>query len=62
MMDIALGSGDLLIIDNLQAVHGRRPFKARYDGSDRWLRRINITSNLRGSAGRRYGAHGRALV
>jgi Fe(II)/alpha-ketoglutarate-dependent arginine beta-hydroxylase len=62
MMDIALGSGDLMVIDNLQAVHGRRPFKARYDGSDRWLRRINITGNLRASAGRRYGAHGRALV
>jgi Fe(II)/alpha-ketoglutarate-dependent arginine beta-hydroxylase len=62
MQDIALDSGELLVIDNRLAVHGRRPFKARYDGTDRWLRRINLTADLRRSAGRRFGDHGRALV
>lgn len=62
MQDVALAPGELLIIDNKRAVHGRRPFKARYDGTDRWLRRINVTADLRSSAGRRFGTHGRALV
>ncbi|SOD91589.1 guanitoxin biosynthesis L-enduracididine beta-hydroxylase GntD [Streptomyces sp. Ag109_G2-15] len=62
MQDIALGSGDLLVIDNKRAVHGRRPFTARFDGTDRWLRRINISADLRASAGRRHGPHSRALV
>jgi Fe(II)/alpha-ketoglutarate-dependent arginine beta-hydroxylase len=62
MQDVALRSGDLLVIDNKRAVHGRRPFRARYDGTDRWLRRVNLTADLRGSAGRRFGSHGRALV
>ncbi|WP_231626743.1 guanitoxin biosynthesis L-enduracididine beta-hydroxylase GntD [Streptomyces apocyni] len=62
MKDVALATGQLLIIDNKRAVHGRRPFRARYDGTDRWLRRINVTADLRSSAGRRFGGHGRALV
>ncbi|NYE71462.1 TauD/TfdA family dioxygenase [Microlunatus parietis] len=38
----ALGAGELLMIDNDVAVHGRVPFRARYDGTDRWLKRINV--------------------
>lgn len=34
--------GDLLVIDNDIVVHGRVPFTARYDGTDRWLKRINV--------------------
>jgi Fe(II)/alpha-ketoglutarate-dependent arginine beta-hydroxylase len=60
--DVVLAPGELLIIDNKRAVHGRRPFQARYDGTDRWLRRINVTADLRKSAGRRFGVHERALV
>jgi enduracididine beta-hydroxylase len=45
----ALAPGDVAFIDNFRAVHGRRPFKARYDGSDRWLKRLNITRDLRPS-------------
>ena len=37
--EVALESGDLLTIDNTQAVHGRRPFQPRYDGTDRWVLR-----------------------
>ncbi len=32
----------LIIIDNRRAVHSRSPFKAHFDGSDRWLRRMMI--------------------
>jgi L-asparagine oxygenase len=34
--------GDVLVIDNDIVVHGRDPFTARYDGTDRWLKRINV--------------------
>lgn len=37
-----LGPGELLLVDNDVAVHGRVPFTARYDGTDRWLKRVNI--------------------
>lgn len=62
MQNVAMTTGEQLIIDNKRAVHGRRPFQARYDGTDRWLRRINVGADLRSSSGRRFGAHGRALV
>jgi len=47
--DMVLEPGDVCFIDNYKAVHGRRAFKARYDGHDRWLKRINITRDLRKS-------------
>jgi len=46
---IALLPGECLFIDNYKAVHGRSSFKARFDGTDRWLKRINITRDLRKS-------------
>jgi alpha-ketoglutarate-dependent taurine dioxygenase len=48
-MDVILQPGDIYFIDNFRAVHGRKPFKANYDGNDRWLKRINITRDLRKS-------------
>lgn len=44
-----LEAGSFLFIDNYRTVHGRKPFIARYDGTDRWLKRINITRDLRKS-------------
>ncbi len=49
LRDVRLEPGDCVFIDNFRAVHGRKSFRARYDGSDRWLKRLNITRNLRGS-------------
>jgi alpha-ketoglutarate-dependent taurine dioxygenase len=43
LIDVVLEPGDVLIINNRRVVHGRRPFKARYDGTDRWLKRVNVT-------------------
>lgn len=45
--DIAVDPGSLLIVDNYRAVHGRRPFTARYDGTDRWLKKLTVSRNLR---------------
>jgi L-asparagine oxygenase len=52
---IVLEPGDLLIVDNHRAVHGRSRFTARFDGSDRWLQRTFVVSNLDASAGDRDG-------
>jgi Fe(II)/alpha-ketoglutarate-dependent arginine beta-hydroxylase len=55
--EVALQPGDMLFVDNYRAVHGRKPFKAKYDGTDRWLKRINIARDLRKSrSARRAGA------
>ncbi|MET7851323.1 TauD/TfdA family dioxygenase [Streptomyces avermitilis] len=39
---VALTPGDVLVVDNDLVVHGRVPFKARYDGTDRWLKRSSV--------------------
>jgi Fe(II)/alpha-ketoglutarate-dependent arginine beta-hydroxylase len=60
--DVRLAPGEILIIDNLRSVHGRRSFAARYDGRDRWLRVVHATADLRRSEGFRTGDHGRAVL
>ncbi|WP_422769835.1 hypothetical protein ACN28C_24305 [Plantactinospora sp. WMMC1484] len=62
LQDVSLASGEIMIIDNLRSVHGRRPFTARYDGSDRWLRVVHVAADLRRSEGLRTGDHGRAVL
>jgi len=47
--DYPLGPGEICFVDNRKAVHGRRAFKARYDGHDRWFKRANVTRDLRRS-------------
>ena len=47
LYDFPLSPGDVGFIDNRNVVHGRRPFRPRYDGTDRWLKRVNIVSDLR---------------
>ena len=53
--EIVLTAGDLLIIDNTRCVHGRRPFQARFDGTDRWLQRSFVVASLEPSAHERDG-------
>ncbi len=60
-LECQLQQGDILFIDNLRVAHGRNPFKARYDGTDRWLKRLLITSDLRKSRERRAEDHSRIL-
>lgn len=45
---VALTTGDILVIDNHRAVHGRTPFAPRYDGTDRWLKRALVVQSLDG--------------
>ncbi len=52
---VVLEAGDLLVVDNNVAVHGRSPFEARFDGTDRWLQRSFVVSDLAPSAGERRG-------
>jgi alpha-ketoglutarate-dependent taurine dioxygenase len=52
---VVLEPGDLLVVDNNVAVHGRSPFAARFDGTDRWLQRAFVVADLAPSAADRDG-------
>ena len=39
---IYLKAGDLAVIHNWRTIHGRTPFTPRYDGRDRWLKRVLV--------------------
>ena len=52
---VVLDTGDLLVVDNDEAVHGRSPFAPRFDGTDRWLQRTFIVTDLSPSASERDG-------
>jgi hypothetical protein len=46
---VSFQAGDFCYIDNYRVVHGREPFTPNYDGKDRWLKRLYITSSFRNS-------------
>ncbi|MGR3937433.1 arginine beta-hydroxylase, Fe(II)/alpha-ketoglutarate-dependent [Streptomyces sp. BRA346] len=46
---VGLEAGEFAFLNNHRVVHGRSSFVARYDGFDRWLKRINVTHDLRRS-------------
>ncbi|GAA3305289.1 TauD/TfdA family dioxygenase [Dactylosporangium vinaceum] len=46
---VVVRPGSVLIVDNHRAVHGRESFTARFDGTDRWLKKIIVTRDLRRS-------------
>ena len=47
--------GDLVLLDNRIAIHGRTCFKPHYDGRDRWLHRTFIHVDHRRSRASRAG-------
>jgi Fe(II)/alpha-ketoglutarate-dependent arginine beta-hydroxylase len=59
--NVVLSAGEFCFIDNYRGVHGRRSFRARFDGTDRWLKRINITRDLRRSRSARSAPESRLL-
>lgn len=59
---IVLQPGDYCFIDNYRAVHGREAFKAKYDGFDRWLKRINVAIDLRKSRDARATSTSRIIL
>jgi L-asparagine oxygenase len=52
---IRLVPGDLAVVDNRVALHGRSSFVPRYDGRDRWLQRMFSFADLRRSRDHRPG-------
>ena len=62
LCDLVLQPGDFCFIDNYRAVHGRKPFMARYDGNDRWIKRISMTRDLRKSRQARVGCTSRLIM
>lgn len=52
---VRLNPGDLLVVDNTYAFHGRTAFTPRWDGQDRWLLRTFVTRDLHCSVGDRPG-------
>lgn len=61
LREYVLLPGDYLFVDNYRAVHGRKSFRARYDGTDRWLKRVNITRDLRKSRDARSSSKSRII-
>ena len=52
---VTLEAGDLLVVDNDIAVHGRTPFTPRFDGTDRWLQRTFVVADHTAADGSRSG-------
>jgi L-asparagine oxygenase len=52
---VSLEAGDLLVVDNSVAVHGRTSYTPRFDGTDRWLQRAFVATDLSSSAAERRG-------
>jgi Fe(II)/alpha-ketoglutarate-dependent arginine beta-hydroxylase len=61
IFDMRMESGDFCFLDNYRVVHGRKPFKARHDGTDRWLKRVNVVRDLRKSRTARQSAMARTI-
>ncbi|MCA2218368.1 guanitoxin biosynthesis L-enduracididine beta-hydroxylase GntD [Jidongwangia harbinensis] len=61
LTEVTIMPGEMCFIDNYRAVHGRQKFQARYDGTDRWLKRINVTRDLRKSRAHRQSAESRVV-
>lgn len=62
LYELPLQQGDVLFIDNYRVVHGRKAFQPRFDGTDRWLKRVNITSDLRKSRNMRKSHNSRVII
>ncbi len=61
LAEFVLQPGDYCFIDNFRAVHGRKQFRARHDGNDRWLKRLCLTRDLRKSRAARASATSRVV-
>ncbi len=59
--EVPMAAGDLLLVDNYRALHGRSTFRPRYDGTDRWMRRLTVVRDLRRSRSLRHGPDDRVI-
>jgi L-asparagine oxygenase len=62
VVEVSLAPGEVLLVDNGRCLHGRRAFQARYDGTDRWLRRLAVLRDLRRTSHRRSAPDSRVLL
>jgi L-asparagine oxygenase len=46
-VEVPSPAGGCVILDNLRTVHGRKPFTARFEGTDRWLKRATVIRDIR---------------
>jgi L-asparagine oxygenase len=46
-LEVDVEVGDFYFLDNYKWLHGRKPFRAHYDGKDRWIRRFNVKKDLK---------------
>ncbi len=46
-IEVSLVQGQMIIINNHRLAHGRKAFKAEYNGKDRWLERVLILEDIR---------------
>ncbi|MGW4801118.1 TauD/TfdA family dioxygenase [Nonomuraea sp. NPDC004297] len=46
---VSLAAGDVVIVDNRAAAHGRTAYRPRFDGGDRWLQRVYVQVDVRRS-------------
>ncbi len=49
LQEVVIQAGTVCFLDNYRAVHGRVAFQAKYDGTDRWLKKLLLTNDLRKS-------------
>ncbi|WP_434599531.1 guanitoxin biosynthesis L-enduracididine beta-hydroxylase GntD [Streptomyces sp. A5-4] len=61
LTDCPLEAGSCVFMNNHQVVHSRSAFEARYDGTDRWLKRVNVTHDLRKSRAMRRSVGSRLI-
>jgi len=59
--EVVLTPGQLLIIDNYRAIHGRRAIPGHFDGTDRWLKRAFVVRDLRKTRHMRLSAPDRVI-
>ncbi|MEU5344360.1 guanitoxin biosynthesis L-enduracididine beta-hydroxylase GntD [Streptomyces sp. NPDC020766] len=61
LTDCPLEAGSCVFMNNHAVVHSRTAFEARYDGTDRWLKRVNVTHDLRKSRAMRRSVGSRLI-
>lgn len=58
---VVLEPGEIVFLDNQRVLHGRSPFTPRYDGTDRWLKRVNLARDIRRTY-RQTGSYSRVIA